>query len=63
MIEIRRQGDELDEIVITINGLVVVHLERMDYGHVWIGLADGEKRCDVNLTSQKAISMNAEINI
>jgi hypothetical protein len=60
MIEIRKNGDEIDEIIVRANG-VCVHLEMMDTNHVWIGINDGEKHCHINISSCVDLDVMAEV--
>ena len=37
-VEVRYQGDAIDEIVMKVNGVVVFHLEYMDDSNIWFSM-------------------------
>jgi hypothetical protein len=64
-VEVRRHGDDIDEVLLFVRGEPVVHLEYMTDQHVWIGLNFPTKdapdnRVSVNITSRGNIKTTAE---
>lgn len=50
-IEVRWQGDDIDEVLVYVDGRVVMHAERMSDTYFWIGLYALRHTVHINLGS------------